>query len=517
MAFISDSQTILGLLEQNAELSAGRSFASFEGQEIGTGELRDKARQTAYLLSEQGVRPGDRVAVMLDNHLDNLVLFFALIWVGAVHIPVNTRLRHDSLRYLLEHSSPMLIIVEERYVAHLPSQEATGQEMLCVMRTPSKGFVWSMNQDVSDGPESEYPGPADIKTSDVIFIMYTSGTTGPPKGVMVTDKMLRTAAFACGKTSDARTGDVFLVWEPLYHIGALQLLPVALEIGVKLALVRRFSASRFWDQVRESQATQIHFLGGILQMLLRQEVSTHDTCHTCRVAWGGGAPSTIASEFQRRFNVEVRENYGMTEASSLTSINEQGHIGSVGKPAPYFGVRIVDAEGIDKDINQKGEIVVKELEEGLLTPGYFRNEEATSAAIRDGWLFTGDLGYFDQSGHLYYAGRIKDSIRRRGENISAWEIERVVEQLSFVEQAAAIGVPDELDDEEIKLFVKLTEAVQVESPIAAVHNWCLERLPDFQVPAYIVIIEEFPMTGTERIRKEVLSTDLRGLEVISRK
>ena len=203
--------------------------------------------------------------------------------------------------------------------------------------------------------------------------------------------------------------------------------------------------------------------------------------------------------------------------SSLTSINEQGHIGSVGKPAPYFGVRIVDDEGIDKDINQKGEIVVKELEEGLLTPGYFRNEEATSAAIRDGWLFTGDLGYFDQSGHLYYAGRIKDSIRRRGENISAWEIERVVEQLSFVEQAAAIGVPDELDDEEIKLFVKLTEAVQVESPIAAVHNWCLERLPDFQVPAYIVIIEEFPMTGTERIRKEVLSTDLRGLEVISRK
>ena len=117
----------------------------------------------------------------------------------------------------------------------------------------------------------------------------------------------------------------------------------------------------------------------------------------------------------------------------------------------------------------------------------------------------------------HYAGRIKDSIRRRGENISAWEIERVVEQLSFVEQAAAIGVPDELDDEEIKLFVKLTEAVQVESPIAAVHNWCLERLPDFQVPAYIVIIEEFPMTGTERIRKELLPTDTEGMEELSRK
>jgi crotonobetaine/carnitine-CoA ligase len=207
----------------------------------------------------------------------------------------------------------------------------------------------------------------------------------------------------------------------------------------------------------------------------------------------------------------------MTEASSLTSINEDGHIGSVGKPAPYFNVRIVDAEGADKDVDQKGEIVVKELEEGLLTPGYFRNEEATSSTIREGWLFTGDLGYFDRSGYLYYAGRVKDSIRRRGENISAWEIERVVEQLSFVEQAAAIGVPDELGDEAIKVFVKLAQAVQVESPVVSVHHWCLERLPDFQVPAYIVIIDEFPMTGTERIRKELLPTDTVGMEELSRK
>ena len=155
--------------------------------------------------------------------------------------------------------------------------------------------------------------------------------------------------------------------------------------------------------------------------------------------------------------------------------------------------------------------------QGLSAYRYFRNEEATSSAIRDGWFFTGDLGYFDQSGYLYYSGRIKDSIRRRGENISAWEIERVVEQLKFVEQAAAIGVPDELGDEAIKLFVKLTEFMPVESPVAAVHNWCLERLPDFQVPTYIVIIDEFPMTGTERIRKESLSIDTVELEAFSRK
>ena len=237
MAFISDSQTILGLLEQNAEHSAGRSFASFEGQEIRTRELRDKARQTAYLLAKQGVRPGDRVAVMLDNHLDNLVLFFALVWVGAIHVPVNTRLRYDSLRYLVEHSRPKLIIVEDRYVTHLPPQEGVVHQRLCVTHKASEGFEWSMDQDALKGQGSDYPGPADVQPSDVISIMYTSGTTGPPKGVKVTDKMLRASAFASAKASGAVTGDIFLVWEPLYHIGALQLLPLALGVGVQLALV----------------------------------------------------------------------------------------------------------------------------------------------------------------------------------------------------------------------------------------------------------------------------------------
>ena len=516
MPYISDKKTILSLLQDRATLNENRIFASQGNQKLTIGQLKDRTQQTANRLTECGVGAGDRVAVMLNNHLDNLVLFFALLWTGAVQVPVNTRLRHDSLSYLIGHSEPKIVIAEQEYMEHLLSANHPFDKSVFVEHCREHGFLWP---DLTPNPQRNYKNvePVIRSARDVLFIMYTSGTTGPPKGVMVTDKMLRTAAFACGKASDARLGDVFLVWEPLYHIGALQLLPVALDIGVELAIVGRFSVSRFWDQVRESKATQIHFLGGILQMLLRQEESTGDTYHTCRVAWGGGAPSTIASEFQKRFNIEVRENYGMTEASSLTSINERGHIGSVGKPAPYFDVCIVDAEGVNKGVNEKGEIVVKELEEGLLTPGYFRNEEATSSAIRDGWFFTGDLGYFDQSGYLYYSGRIKDSIRRRGENISAWEIERVVEQLKFVEQAAAIGVPDELGDEAIKLFVKLTEFMPVESPVASVHNWCLERLPDFQVPTYIVIIDEFPMTGTERIRKESLPIDTVGLEAFSRK
>lgn len=162
----------------------------------------------------------------------------------------------------------------------------------------------------------------------------------------------------------------------------------------------------------------------------------------------------------------------------------------------------------------KGEIIVRELEQGLITPGYFEDEKASREVIRDGWLFTGDIGYFDESGYLYYAGRLKDSIRRRGENISAWEIERVVEQLEYVEQAAAIGVPDEIGDEEIKLFVKLAAHAGVPSPGESVFRWCQERLPGFQVPKYLSIVDEFPMTGTERIRKELLSPAIEDSETM---
>ncbi|MFT5115247.1 MAG: crotonobetaine/carnitine-CoA ligase, partial [Parasphingorhabdus sp.] len=346
--------------------------------------------------------------------------------------------------------------------------------------------------------------PVDGTADDILFIMYTSGTTGPPKGVLVTDKMLRASAYAATSTSDAKAGDIFPVWEPLYHIGAAQLLPLALEVGAELHFIGAFSASTFWQKVREIRATQIHFLGGILQILLRQPVDPLDKHHHCRIAWGGGAPATITVEFETRFNIQVRENYGMTEASSLTSINSDGHKGSVGNVAPYFEVKIMSGDDKRVAAGIHGEIVVRQLEDGLITPGYFNNAEATRNTIRNGWLYTGDLGCLDENNYLYYAGRVKESIRRRGENISAWEIERVVERLAAVEQAAAIGVPDELGDEEIKLFVKLTDEANPEKSISQICNWCAEQLPAFQIPHHLAVIDQFPLTGTQRIRKELL-------------
>jgi crotonobetaine/carnitine-CoA ligase len=513
MTLIRSNQTVLSLLQERAHSAGETLFAAFQGQNLTIAELYQRVGHTVAELSRAGIIRGDRVAVMLDNNLDYVVLYFALMQVGAIHIPVNTRLRHDSLDYLMAHCDPALIIAEEAYLEFLQAGQLDGGANTLVTRTAQSGIQWKVKPSgIGSGRDVQYDD--DLPATDqVILIMYTSGTTGPPKGVMVTDRMLRASSVASAITCAARSGDIFPVWEPLYHIGAAQLLPLALTIGVELHFIGSFSASQFWGQAREIGATHIHFLGGILQMLLCQKPDVLDKQHHCRIAWGGGAPVGVAERFESRFGVEVRENYGMTEASSLTSINEDGHKGSVGKPAPYFEVRIVDSQHCEAPIGTQGEIVVRSREYGLITPGYFRNAQATRETIRNSWLHTGDLGCLDAAGYLYYAGRLKESIRRRGENISAWEIERVVERLAWVEQAAVIGVPDDLGDEDIKLFIKLADEAQPVEVCAEIFNWCRRRLPAYQMPTYLSVVRQFPLTGTKRIRKEMLSRSVDGCMV----
>ena len=192
----------------------------------------------------------------------------------------------------------------------------------------------------------------------------------------------------------------------------------------------------------------------------------------------------------------------MTEASSLTSINVDARFGCVGRPAPWFDVRIVGEDGTPRGPGARGEILVREREPGLITPGYFRNPEATAHAIRGGWLHTGDLGYLDEQDYLHFCGRLKDCVRHRGENVSAWEIERVVERLGCIEECAVVGVPAEIGEEDIKLFIKARRG-EVPDP-DTVFAWCARHLAHYQVPRYLAVVDGFEKTGTQRIRKETL-------------
>ena len=514
MSFIRDDVTLRALLERRAARDPNRPYLVHDGGSLTFSELDTAANRLANGLAEHGIGEGTRVAVMLDNHPDLVCLFFALAKLGAVQVPVNTRLKGDPLAYLLAHAEPAMVIAESGYAPVVETAVADG----------TVSFVWRADADdapthgvlafrelraVSDAPPTGSP-----TASHVLTVLYTSGTTGPPKGVLVTDKMHRASAAASAMAADVRPGDVMYLWEPLYHIGGLQVLVLALEHDVTIILGDRFSASGFWREVRGSGATQIHFLGGILQMLLAQPPRANDRDHRVRVAWGGGAPADVWRAFEERFGVQVRESYGMTEASSLTSINVDARFGTVGRSAPWFEVRIAGDDGAFLPPGASGEILVREREPGLITPGYFRDPEATARAVQGGWLHTGDLGYLDEQGYLHFCGRLKDCVRHRGENVSAWEIERVVERLDCVEECAVVGVPSAVGEEDIKLFVKPRQGAALDAD--TVFDWCAWHLADYQVPRYLAVVDGFEKTGTQRIRKETLARTTEDCRVRSR-
>ncbi len=463
------------------------------------GELAAASEAVAQSLLSAGLAPGARVATMMDNRPLVISLIFGIARAGMVWVPVNTRQQGEALAYQLRDCAPNLLIVEEALLETLhKSGVETGS--MAVHALPREAETLDLP---SRNAAAELPEPGEI--GQLFAVIYTSGTTGAPKGVQVTHRMFDFAAKAVSLAGNVRDGDVMFVWEPLYHIGGSQLLLLPLMYRVHLHLVPRFSASSFWADVRECGATHIHFLGGILQILLRNPPSDDDRRHNVRIAWGGGCTREDWEAFERRFGVDIREAYGMTEASSITTINHDGPVGSVGKPVPWFRVDLLDEQGLPVPLGERGEIVVSELEPGALFSGYLDAPEASAKALRSGRLFTGDAGRLSKDGWLTFHGRLNDSIRHRGENISAWEIESVALKHPAIAEVAMIGVRAEIGEQDMKLFVRPADGKRAQP--AELHGWLRERLGAFRTPRYIALVDSFPKTPSERIRKALLTRE----------
>jgi len=489
--------------KNKARLVPHQVFARFNGDPIDFATLDRQSDAFAAGLRRLGIERGDRVAVMMRNSPSSLSVLFGLAKAGVTWVPVNAQLRGEGLRYILEHCEPRGIVCDSDLASTIRESGTAVDESRFVLNGDTAAATLSLESLLAaDGAFEESPPEA----HDLFAIMYTSGTTGRPKGVMVMHSMMRLAGEAVAQLSVARPGDVMFVWEPLYHIGGAQVTVLPIIRDVSLAMVDRFSASRFWDQVRTYGATHIHYLGGILQILLKQPESEQDRQHPVRIAWGGGCPKEIWPLFQERFGVEMRECYGMTEASSITTCNDAGVVGAVGRPMPWFRVDIVAADGKPVPQGEKGEIVVHTDRDGALFKGYFRNPEATAKALRDGSLHTGDLGSFDAEGNLWFHGRMTDSVRCKGENVSAWEVEHVAASHPAIEDCAMIGVAADIGEQDIKLFVKPKAGVAIDIP--ALSAWLSERLAPYQNPRYLALVEEFERTPSQRIMKHRLSADL---------
>ena len=300
------------------------------------------------------------------------------------------------------------------------------------------------------------------------------------------------------------------VWEPFNHIGGAQLVILPLIRDVTLALTSRFSASRFWDEERACGATRIHHLGGILQMLLKQPPTARDRDHKVAIAWGGGCTPEVWEAFSARFGTRMVECYGMTEASSLTTINDEDRPGFVGRAMPWFDVAILSPEGEPCPPGGRGEIVVtpKGAGQAALFAGYLNSEAATREALRGGRLYTGDLGEMDEAGRLRFLGRLKETIRVRGENVSAWEVEHVVAQHEAVAACAVIPVRAEIGEADIKLFVECAPGRALTA--TDLFDWARARLAPHQLPRHIAFVPGFERTPSQRIMKHTLDATPAG-------
>ena len=482
-----------------ARAAPERVFARIDGTPLTFGALDRMADGVALGLGRRGVAAGDRVAVMLRNGPAALATMFGLAKAGIVWVPVNVQLRGPGLAYILDHAAPRLVIAEADLVATV---RESGRDLSLIAHGDAPGAE-RLETLLAGAARFEAPPPA----PDAGFaICYTSGTTGSPKGVLLSHQMMRFAGEATALVTAARAGDVMLLWEPLYHIGGAQLIVLPLIRDVTLALVARFSAGRLWQQARACGATHLHYLGGILQMLLKQPPSASDRAHGVRIAWGAGCPAESWREIETRFGLTIRECYGMTEASSFTTYNDTGAIGTVGRPVPWLSVELRDTDGAPVPSGGAGEIVVRAREPRALFAGYFRNPEATAAALRDGALHTGDRGRFDVDGNLVFLGRMTDSVRCRGENVSAWEVERVAAAHPAVEDCAMIGVAADVGEQDIKLFVALRPGAALDP--AAFSAWLAARLAPYQNPRYIRVVDGFERTPSQRIMKHRLSPSL---------
>ena len=491
---IDTDDGFLPLLTRRAEADPASLFARYEGAPLTFGELDRMATALAVWMRDTGLKPDDVVALMIRNRPVALALLFAIAKARAVWVPINVQSRGENLSYIFNHARPKLIIAEAGLQATIAASGAdlAGAQVVTieaaqVIAARGDAPVWN-----------EAPPLAD----ETFAVMYTSGTTGRPKGVLVSHRMLRLSGEAVALVSAVQPGDSLFMWEPLYHIGGAQMIVLPLIRDVTLTLIEHFSARRFWSQVKTYGASHIHFLGGILQILLKQPPSELDRAHGARIAWGGGCPHEVWRPFEERFGMQIRECYGMTECSSITTYNDNGTVGAVGKPAPWFSVALIDKKGAPTPVGERGEIIVRTTLPGAITRGYLSNPEATARALRGDAFHTGDLGSFDSDGNMYFHGRLTDSVRVRGENVSALEIELVAAEHPAVEDCAMIGVAAEVGEQEIKLFVKRRSGASLTPP--ELSGWLAERVAPYQNPRYIVMVEEFERTASQRIMKHKL-------------
>lgn len=459
------------------------------------GQFADRARRWARLLADAGVQRGDRVAMIATNDPDVLALQHAAYGLGAVEVPINAELRGSMLASVLADADPKVIVVEEALVgvatAHVPATSAV------------------LALDDALRARADAAQPLELSTSrpgDLAFILYTSGTTGPSKGVMLPHGYLPNMAATWVSTIRLTAADVSYFPLPFFHVDGHVMLTAALLSDSVLGFVKRFSVSRFWSEAAALGATYFGAVGSMGSALVARRPDTLPE-HNLRLGVLAPIRPEVYAFFEDELGIPLLEPYGQTEADGVTyNTLDRRRRGSMGWPACGFDVLIADEDDQPVPTGEVGRLLYRPTRPHMMTSGYWRRPDATLESTRNLWWHTGDLARVDDDGFFWFEGRATDSLRRRGENISAWELESAITEASDVLAAAAIPVQDEIGGEdEIKVFLVVEDPDGWDAE--AFFAFCRESLPQFAVPRFVELVGEEKLVrgpGTGAVQKHLL-------------
>lgn len=490
------------MLERRARETPDKVFAVFEDGETWTyAEALDLVRLTAGGLRDLGVKQGDYVNVWMPNGADTVRIWLAINYLGGVYVPINLAYRGGILEHVIANGQARLMLADGVLIDRLESIDRARLTDLVVFGEASLVLPGVAFHDPAVLLAAEpMEAPAEVAPWDVQMVIYTSGTTGPSKGVLMT--YLHAMSSVEQPFGYIGAEDRVLIALPLFHISGAGAVILTVYKGASFSMVGAFSTREFWSVVRRTQSTTLVLLGVMATFLAKQEPSPHDRGHSLRSVMM--VPLTEeADAFSRRFGVDVYTCFNMTEISSpLISGANPNPIASCGRPRPGVEVRIVDANDCEVPDGEIGELIIRTDRPWSMTIGYLRNAEATARAWRNGWFHTGDAFRRDAQGAYFFVDRFKDAIRRRGENISSFEVENEVCAHPAVKEAAAVAAPSEVGEDEVLVVVAPAEGQTIDP--RALIEFLIPRMPRFMVPRYVRVVPDLPKTPTQKVEKHRL-------------
>ena len=509
MSFETSEKNVLGrFLEEKAERNVDKPFLYFEDEKITYREMNERANKIANGFIHMGVKQGDKVGIMMENYPEFIHTWFGLSKIGAIETPYNIFHKGDILEYLINYSDAEILVISESLLPQVKAIENNLQNIKkVIVHGPTQEQVFERfstesYQNLLNNPAS--PPQVDVRYNDLMAIMFTSGTTGPSKGVMITHNQAffigSQYVYALSPAAGVQTpaDELAYLYVPLFHEAAQfgGVIATLLMDGA-LVLKRGFSASTFWDEVREYGCTNSGLFEAVLRILSKSPRKDDDNRNPLRAFASAHIPPDIHEEFEKRFGVKLVNIYGMTEGdATVMATYDDIRIGSFGKPRGYFDARIFDPHDKELSPNKVGELVLRPLQPHIMFEGYYKMPEKTLATFKNLWFHTGDLAYKDKEGYFYFVSREKDMIRRGGENISAMEVERIVESHPDVKECAAVGAPSDVWGEEVKLVVVPEEGKKIKPEELVAY--CDERMAYFMVPRYVEFVETIPRTGASQ-------------------